>query len=181
MGRNFTQYTKRELNKRLKNKEFEPVTFWSTWYNSGYSSYQQDRLADESRSVEVAKGLDKGCVFSKTSPYGNDVNQPQFSHIYNKKNLKGMYNGEKLRYWDTPWGLEDHSFYDRDSFKKLQQKLKDYKWKRRTFVPIVLEDLVFIANEELTPSFEGMTEEESRPLLDFLYQRRPNPDRMYRH
>ena len=40
---------------------------------------------------------------------------------------------------------------------------------------------LFIGNEELTPSFEGMTEEESRPLLDFLYQRSPNPDRMYRH
>ena len=40
---------------------------------------------------------------------------------------------------------------------------------------------LFIGNEELTPSFEGMTEEESRPLLDFLHQRRPNPDRMYRH
>ena len=26
-----------------------------------------------------------------------------------------------------------------------------------------------------------MTEEESRPLLDFLYQQSPNPDRMYRH
>ena len=37
---------------------------------------------------------------------------------------------------------------------------------------------LFIGNEELTPSFEGMTEEESRPLLDFLYQRSPNPDRM---
>ena len=40
---------------------------------------------------------------------------------------------------------------------------------------------LFIVNEELTPSFEGMTEEESRPLLDFLYQRSPNPERMYRH
>ena len=63
-----------------------------------------------------------------------------------------MYNGEKLRYWDTPWGLEDHSFYDRDSFKKLQQKLKDYVWNKSSSphacMPIVLEDLVFISNEE---------------------------------
>ncbi|MEC7655923.1 MAG: TauD/TfdA family dioxygenase, partial [Pseudomonadota bacterium] len=27
----------------------------------------------------------------------------------------------------------------------------------------------------------GVTEEESRPLLDFLYQRCPNPGRMLRH
>ena len=40
---------------------------------------------------------------------------------------------------------------------------------------------LFIGNEELTPCFNGMTEEESRPLLDFLYKQSPNPDRMYRH
>ena len=40
---------------------------------------------------------------------------------------------------------------------------------------------LFIGNAQLTPCFEGMTEAESRPLLDYLYQLGPNPDRMYRH
>ena len=40
---------------------------------------------------------------------------------------------------------------------------------------------LLIGNAELTLCFEDMTEEESRPLLDYLYRQSPNPDRTYRH
>ena len=40
---------------------------------------------------------------------------------------------------------------------------------------------LFISNAEMVPHFEGMTEAESRPLLDFLYAHGPKPDRSYRH
>jgi len=40
---------------------------------------------------------------------------------------------------------------------------------------------LFISNAEMVPHFEGMTEAESRPLLDFLYVNSPKPDRSYRH
>ena len=40
---------------------------------------------------------------------------------------------------------------------------------------------LFIGNAELTPCFEDMTEEESHPLLNYLYRQSPNPDRTYRH
>lgn len=152
MGRNFTQYTKRELNQRLKNKEFEPATFWNTWYNSGYSSYHQDRLADENRSDQVRLGLSKGCVFSKTSPNGNDVNQPQFHHLWRKKYLTGKYSGKKLKYWDTPWGLEDHRMYFDCDFKRLHKRLKNYVHNKSSnphaCMPIVIENLVYITSVE---------------------------------
>mgnify|MGYP003310773022 CR=1 FL=1 len=40
---------------------------------------------------------------------------------------------------------------------------------------------LYISNAEMVPHFEGMTEAESRPLLDFLYANSPKPDRSYRH
>ena len=40
---------------------------------------------------------------------------------------------------------------------------------------------LFISNVEMVPHFEGMTEAESHPLLEFLYANSPKPDRSYRH
>ncbi len=41
---------------------------------------------------------------------------------------------------------------------------------------------LFLGNPgDTVPHFEGMTEAESRPLLDFLYQHAVSPDRCYRH
>ncbi len=40
---------------------------------------------------------------------------------------------------------------------------------------------LFIGNAQLTPCFEGLTEAETRPILDYLYHLCPQPDRTYRH
>ena len=40
---------------------------------------------------------------------------------------------------------------------------------------------LFLSHPDTVPSFENMTEGESRPLLDYLYAHCPKPDRSYRH
>jgi alpha-ketoglutarate-dependent taurine dioxygenase len=40
---------------------------------------------------------------------------------------------------------------------------------------------LYIGHRETAQSLEGMTDEESRPLLDFLYQHSTAPDNIYRH
>ena len=40
---------------------------------------------------------------------------------------------------------------------------------------------LYISHPDTVPSFENMSDAESRPLLDYLYARGPQPDRSYRH
>lgn len=40
---------------------------------------------------------------------------------------------------------------------------------------------LYVGHAETAQEIEGMTKEESRPLLDFLYAHSTNPDNMYRH
>jgi len=40
---------------------------------------------------------------------------------------------------------------------------------------------LYISHPDTVPSFENMTDAESRPLLDYLYACGPQPDRSYRH
>ena len=40
---------------------------------------------------------------------------------------------------------------------------------------------LYVGHPETAQEIEGMTIQESRPLLDFLYQHSTNPDNMYRH
>lgn len=47
--------------------------------------------------------------------------------------------------------------------------------------PVTGRKALFISHPETVPAFEGMSEAESRPLLDYLYAHGPRPDRSYRH
>ena len=40
---------------------------------------------------------------------------------------------------------------------------------------------LYVGHRETAQQIEGMTDEESRPLLDFLYEHSTNPDNIYRH
>ena len=40
---------------------------------------------------------------------------------------------------------------------------------------------LYVGHRETAQGIEGMTDEESRPLLDFLYEHSTNPDNVYRH
>jgi taurine dioxygenase len=100
-----------------------------------------------------------------------------------------MWCNQYLAYESLSEGLKAH-------LSGLRAKFSGAKMARRTGhsgeVPFTYHPVVrthpetgrkalYISHPETVPSFENMTEAESRPVLDYLYAHCPKPDRSYRH
>ena len=149
---------RKNINTLLQEKRFDEPLLWHAWTHCGYSDYHQRRLGDKKRSMGIERVLRKGSVYSKTSPYGHEVDQDQFQYTYACRDPMGNYADEHLDFWDTPIGFVTKDQFtfasgqlDDVEYKILQQKIKDYRFKKASenaCQPMVFGQLVFLTSPD---------------------------------